>query len=79
MLFTTLYRQFVVGGRIPFTVVTTNMRLIAFKRVRPKLRFGGRQAKKSRWNYFESLQDSKATRQEIENFTSLSEGKSWLN
>ena len=39
-----------------------------------KLRFGGRQSKKSRWNYFESLQDSKATRQEIENFTSLREG-----
>ena len=44
-----------------------------------KLRFGGRQSKKSRWNYFESLQDSKATRQEIENFTSLREGKSCLN
>ena len=44
-----------------------------------KLRFGGRQSKKSRWNYFESLQDSKATRQEIEHLTSLREGKSCLN
>ena len=61
------------------TAVTTNTRPIAFKRVGPKLRFGGRQSKKSRYNYFESLQDSKATRQEIENFTSLREGKSCLN
>ena len=62
-----------------FTAVTTNTQPIAFKRVGPKLRFGGRQSKKSRWNYFEALQDSKASRQEIENFTSLREGKSCLN
>ena len=61
------------------TAVTTNTRPIAFKSGTIKLRFGGRQSKKSRWNYFESLQDSKATRQEIENFTSLREGKSCLN
>ena len=34
------------------TAVTNNTRPIAFKRVEPKLRFGGRQSKKSRWNYF---------------------------
>ena len=62
------------------TGVTTNTRPTAFKRVGPKqLCFGGRQSKKSCWNYFESLQNSKATRQEIENFTSLREGKSCLN
>ena len=62
-----------------FTALTTNTRPIPFKRVGPKLRFGGRQSKKSRWNYFEALQDSKTIRQEIENFTSPREGKSCLN
>ena len=46
---------------------------------RIKLRFGGRQSKKSRWNYFEFWQDSKVTRQETKNFTSLREGKLYLN
>ena len=75
----------IIGGfvdqkcRGSFTAVTTNTRPIAFKRVGPKLRFGGRQSKKSRWNHFESLQDSKVARKEIENFTSLREGKSCLN
>ena len=56
--------------------VTNNTRSIdRLQKSRIKLCFDGRQSKKSRWNCFESLQDSKSIRQETENFTSLREGK----
>ena len=46
------YLGVVLDECLSFTAVTNNTRPIAFKRVEPKMRFGGRQSKKSRWNYF---------------------------
>ena len=64
---------------MPVTAVTTNTRPIAFKRVGQSCVLVDVNQRKAVGIIFESLQDSKATWQEIENFTSLREGKSCLN
>ena len=61
------------------TAVTTNTRPIAFKRLGQSCVLVDVNQRKAIGIIFESLQDSKATWQGIENFTSLREGKSCLN
>ena len=61
------------------TAVTTNTRPIAFKRIGQSCVLVDVNQRKAVGIIFESFQDSKETWQEIENFTSLREGKSCLN
>ena len=64
---------------ISLTAVTTNTRPIAFKRLGQSCVLVDVNQRKAVGIIFEYLQDSKATWQGIENFTSLREGKSCLN
>ena len=66
-------------GNSFITAVTTNTRPIALKRVGQSCVLVDVNQRKAVGIIFKSLQHSKATWQEIENLTSLREGKSCLN